>query len=117
MNQPEPPPQTTPPTLDSTGLELVIRSEALPKDVLRMRERVYRDETRLLADADLISKDDEVGTHICLYYQGTLVGAALGVPVEKSSFPTRAGVPADQLNGAYYATRVMIAPEFRRGGL
>src|SRR5262249_22009615 len=102
MSQADLPPQPTAPPRDSAGLKVVIRPETFPADVLRLRERVFRDEARLLADADLASKDDEIGTHVCLYRHDILVGAVLGVPAEQSSFPERTGVPTDQLTDLYY---------------
>ena len=108
---------TAQPGLAAEDLQFVVCHKALPADVLRLRERVFRDETRLLADANLISKDDELGTHVCLYHRGLLAAAALGVPAEQSDFPIHTGIPSDQLTGMYYATRVMVAPELRHCGL
>ena len=102
---------------DSAGLELVNRPGVLGDDVRGLRERVLRDETRLLTDADLAARDDEVGTHFCLYDRGVLAGAVLGVRAEESSFPARCGIPPERVGGMYYATRLMVAPESRGRGL
>jgi GNAT superfamily N-acetyltransferase len=98
-------------------MNIDVRSKALPHDVLRLREQVFRDETQFLSDADLSSSDDVEGAHVCLYQAGVLAGAALGLPAERSSFASRTGIPAEQMAGHYYVTRVMIAPEFRAKGL
>lgn len=98
-------------------LKLVIHQGVLCDDVLRMREKIYRDETRFLSDENLTSKDDEVGTHFCLYYNGTLIAATLGVKAEESSFSKWSGIAPKHLTGAYYGTRSMVAPEYRNRGL
>jgi GNAT superfamily N-acetyltransferase len=98
-------------------LELVIRQGTLPDDIRGLREQVFRDETRFLPDAEVASDDDRVGTHFGLYVDGSLAGAALGLGAEESSFPARSGVPAEQVKGMYYATRLMVAPEYRGQGL
>ena len=95
---------------DAAVLELVIRQGTLPDDVRGLRERVFRDETRFLADAEVASEDDKVGTHFVLYQDGSLAGAALGLKAEESSFPARTGVPSEQVKGMYFATRLMVAP-------
>jgi GNAT superfamily N-acetyltransferase len=97
-------------------LELVIGQGRLPDDVRAMRERVFRDETRYLKDAEVESEDDRVGTHFSLYQDGSLAGAALGLIAEESSFPSRIGVSPEQVRGMYYATRLMVAPEYRGAG-
>jgi GNAT superfamily N-acetyltransferase len=40
-----------------------------------------------------------------------------GFGAAESSFPARTGVPAEQVRGVYYATRLMVAPEYRGQGL
>ena len=105
------------PGSESTSLKLVVRSQQIGNDILQLRERVLRDEERLLSDADIVSRDDEIGTHCCLYHNGTLAASALGLAAEDSSFPARMGVATEQLKSHYYVTRVIVAPEFRQQGL
>lgn len=103
--------------MTSHELQFSISNLGLPADVLQMRQRIFRDETEFLSDSELASPDDEIGTHFCLHHQGKLAAAALGVPAEQSSFPSRTSIPPDQLGDCYYATRLMVAPEFRGQGL
>ena len=39
------------------------------------------------------------------------------VDAEKSSFSARSGIPSEQLSGMYFATRLLVAPEYRNRGL
>jgi GNAT superfamily N-acetyltransferase len=98
-------------------LELVIGQGILPDDVRALREQVFRDETRFLKDAEVESEDDRVGNHFALYQDGSLAGAALGLKAEESSFPSRIGVSPEQVRSMYFATRLMVAPEYRGAGL
>jgi GNAT superfamily N-acetyltransferase len=116
MDHPEVP-RNTENDRDMPDLELVIRKGSLPDDIRLLRERVFRDETGFLTDSEIASGDDEIGAHFCVYVDGSLVGAALGLKAEESSFPDRSGIPAGQLEGMFYATRLMVAPEYRNRGL
>src|SRR6478609_2072325 len=98
MDHPELPRRTVD-DWDTASLELVITQGVLNDDVRKLRERVFRDETGFLSDADILTDDDRMGTHLCLYQQGTLVGAVLGVDAEKSSFSARSGILPEQLGG------------------
>jgi GNAT superfamily N-acetyltransferase len=102
---------------DTATLDLVLHHGNLPDDVRGLRERVLRDETRFLSDAEIESEDDKLGTHFCLYEEGFLVGAALGLRAEESSFPIRLGMPPERVRNMFYATRLMVAPERRSRGL
>ena len=102
---------------DTAGLEFVIHRGSLTDDVRGMRERVLRDEVRSLAQSEIESEDDVHGAHFCLYQGGSLAGSVLGLMAAQSGFPARSGIPPERLSGVYYATRLMIAPEFRGRGL
>jgi GNAT superfamily N-acetyltransferase len=98
-------------------LELARRPGDPGEDVRRLRDRVLRDETRLLPDADIAPADDTAGIHLCLYCDGRLAGAVLGVPADDSSFASRTGIPPSQLTDVYYVTRLVVAPEYRNRGV
>ena len=116
MSQPDLPLQTAN-DWDAAGLELIIRHNDLDKDVRGLRERVFRDETRFLPGEEIASEDDNRGRSLLSLPVRRLIGAALGLRADQSSFPARSGISPEELTGVYYATRLMVAPEYRGRGL
>ncbi len=103
--------------LDYSKIEVHFYDGIPNDDILKLRHQVYCNETNLLSEDELVSKNDESGTHFCLYYEGKLIGTILGVKTEDSIFPEWSGIPKTHLIKTYYATRGIISPECRHRGL
>jgi hypothetical protein len=92
-----------------------------PPDVVALRRAVYVEETGLLAEKDLVDRDDLVGRHLCVYSTESgrreLVAAMQVLDAESGSFGHHSGLSRDILTAGYCGSRAVIAKPFRARGL